>query len=256
MAGKSFVPIYRSLQDHWLWEDKPFSKGQAWVDLLMLANHKDKKRMLRGQMVTCKRGDVNTSMAELSKRWGWERGKVKRFLDLLQSDNMIVLNATTQRTTITIENYSIYNGQSTTDATTDTATVCTADAQQTPQRTHITNNDNNVKKGKKEKNIKSVLTLAPPEMVPALRDFVEMRQAIKSPLTARALELLIGKVNKLSDGDMQRAIDILNQSVANGWKSVYPLKDQNIEQKPRASTTAESLAESYDMLAEWAKGGT
>ena len=35
---KGFVGVHRSLQEHWLWDEKPFSKGQAWIDLIMLAN--------------------------------------------------------------------------------------------------------------------------------------------------------------------------------------------------------------------------
>lgn len=225
MAKKPYIPLARSLQEHWLWDAKPYSPGQAWIDLLFAANYTDKTTVLRGEVVTCKRGDVNLSMLELGHRWGWERGKVKRFLNKLEADGMVTVNATTRRTTITIENYGIYNDTRSTDDTTDTTTDTTTDAQQMLQQTHITKERKKEKKEKKEINtIKSVLALAPPEMVPALRDFVDMRQTIKAPLTARALELLIGKVNKLSGGDVAKSIAILNQSIENGWKGVYELK--------------------------------
>lgn len=228
-TSKSFVPLYRSLQAHWLWQEKPFSKGQAWIDLLMSANHTDKKQMLRGKVVTCKRGDVNLSMLELSKKWGWDRSKVKRFLETLEADGMVTVNATTQRTTITIENYSTYNYQSATTATTEPTTDTATDAQQTQQRTHITKKEKKEKNEKKEKkSIESVLSLAPPEMVPALQDFVEMRKAIKAPMTPRALELLISKLNTLSGQSTQTSIAILHQSIENGWKGVYELKGQQV----------------------------
>ena len=232
MAVKNYLPVNRSILDHWLWEDKPFAKGQAWMDLLLLANHTEKRTHHRGQIVTCKRGDVNISMLELADRWGWERKKVKRFLDVLEADGMVTVNATTQRTTITIENYGVYNDSVGNEKDIERATDGTTDG----QRTGIT------KKVKKEKNVKkdnnnleSVLALAPPEMVPALRDFIEMRKTIKAPMTARAVELLITKLNKLSGQSTQVSIAILHQSIENGWKGVYELKDQPVRQNDVAA---------------------
>ena len=109
MAEKNFLPLNRSLLNHWLWKDKPFSKGQAWVHLLLLANYKDKKMPYKGEVVTCKRGDVNLSITELAKRWGWSRNSARRFLMLLESDGMVTVNATTHRTTITLEKYGFFN---------------------------------------------------------------------------------------------------------------------------------------------------
>lgn len=221
MTKGPYIPLARSLQEHWLWAAKPYSPGQAWIDLLFLANYTDKTTVLRGEVVTCKRGDVNLSMLELGTRWGWERGKVKRFLSKLEADEMVTVNATTRRTTITIENYSIYNDSRTTERTTD----ATTDAQQMLQQTHITKERKKERRKERDiKSLKSVLDSAPPEMVPALRDFTEMRQAIKAPMTPRALELLITKLNRLSAGNTNTAIEILNQSIENGWKGVYELK--------------------------------
>lgn len=49
---KNFLPLNRSIQKHWLWNEKPFSKGQAWIDLILLANYEDTKRVING-MVQC-----------------------------------------------------------------------------------------------------------------------------------------------------------------------------------------------------------
>ena len=100
-----WIVISRQLQEHWLWNEKPFGKGQAWIDLLFLANYKDKKKIYKGEIVTCKRGDVNYSISFLADRWGWDRKTVRRFLAVLERDHMVTVSATTQRTTITIENY-------------------------------------------------------------------------------------------------------------------------------------------------------
>ena len=39
---QGYIKIHRKIQECWLWQDK-FSKGQAWIDLLLRANHKDNK---------------------------------------------------------------------------------------------------------------------------------------------------------------------------------------------------------------------
>lgn len=103
-----WISLHRSIQNHWLWEEKPFSKGQAWIDLIMLANYEDKKMPYKGEIITCKRGTVNLSISFLAERWGWGREKTREFLKLLESDKMVTVNATKHRTTITIENYRAY----------------------------------------------------------------------------------------------------------------------------------------------------
>ena len=113
MAG--WVSIYRDLQEHWLWEDKPFSKGQAWIDLILLANHQSGRMLYKGELIVTQRGTVNRSISWLARRWGWSRGKTRDFLHLLESDNMIRLEATTNRTTLTLINYGKFQISATTN---------------------------------------------------------------------------------------------------------------------------------------------
>ncbi len=114
-----WIKLDRKILDHWLWQKKPFSEGQAWIDLLLLANHEDKKFLSGTSMVEGKRGCVYKSMLFLANRWGWDRKKVKRFLMTLQMDNMITQNATTQGTTISIVKYGDFQNQGTTKRATN-----------------------------------------------------------------------------------------------------------------------------------------
>lgn len=59
----------------------------------------------------------------------------------------------------------------------------------------------------------------------ALEDFKAFRKSIKSPLTDRAVKLLRDKLDELSGGDEAIAVEIINQSIVQGWKGVFPLKD-------------------------------
>lgn len=105
----NYVTLSRELFNHEIWEEKPFSKGQAWIDLIQLANYKDKKVFYKGEVVVCKRGDVNLSFTELGKRWGWNRMTVRRFIKVLEKQKMCATNVTTHRTTITLINYDKFN---------------------------------------------------------------------------------------------------------------------------------------------------
>lgn len=116
--NKGWICLHRSLGDHFLWDDKPFSRGQAWIDLLLLANHEDKKVLYQGKLMLFKRGTVYRSILSLAERWGWDRKKVRRFLDLLVAEKMITTQSTTQGTTISIVNYRLYQDLGATKRTT------------------------------------------------------------------------------------------------------------------------------------------
>ena len=251
-----WVPVSRELQDHWMWEDKPFAHGQAWIDLIMLANYEDTKMPYKGEIIICERGTVNLSSSYLANRWGWSRDKTRRFLKLLESDGMVTVTATTHRTTITLENYSIYNDVPTTKrqqadskktrnssnfvesddfgATTNKATatienysVCddtpTTNRQPTDskptasrQQADTTNNNN---KNNKNNNIYS----DEPKLDTAVKEFITFRKKIKKPMTDHAVKLMLSKLNKLTS-DIDEQVEILNQSILNGWQGIYPLK--------------------------------
>ena len=64
------------------------------------------------------------------------------------------------------------------------------------------------------------------ELNKALSDFKKHRRQLKAPMTDRAFELMLGRLEKLSGGSEDKKIAILNQSIENGWKGVFELKDK------------------------------
>ena len=66
----------------------------------------------------------------------------------------------------------------------------------------------------------------------AMRDFKAMRKQIKSPMTDRAVQLLLNNLEKLAPGDEDMQVAILEQSIANSWKGVYQLQNQGERRKP------------------------
>lgn len=60
--------------------------------------------------------------------------------------------------------------------------------------------------------------------------------------TESSLTIALENLNKLSNFNEQNAIQIINQSIANGWKGFFKLQNQNNETtKSRTATTNESL---------------
>lgn len=142
MASKGYISLHRKIMENWLWEDKPFSKGQAWIDLLLLANHSEHEKPYKGQMKKYAPGTVNLSIQFLADRWGWSWRRVRRFINLLENAKMVTTDVTTNDTTITIVNWDLYQHTGRTNGT----TICTNEGQSEGQgEGHINNNDNNDK---------------------------------------------------------------------------------------------------------------
>lgn len=117
MAKKEgWVKIYRSLMDNPFWTQKPFSVGQAWVDLILMANHEDKIGP-KGDLIPV--GSLATSTRILAKRWGWSQGKVMRFIDSLSDSQMIAVTASRNGSLICLVKYSDFQGQRFTKRSTD-----------------------------------------------------------------------------------------------------------------------------------------
>lgn len=135
--NNGWIKIYRDLFEHWLWKhNEPFDYRSAWIDLLLLATYADNKELYRGKLIMRKRGEISCSIQWLADRWRWDRRKVKRFLCVLQSDGMLSLNSTTQGTTLTIENYSKWQDECTTDSTAVGTTHGTTNVQRDVQRVY------------------------------------------------------------------------------------------------------------------------
>ena len=103
MRGKFYID--RELLTDGLWTAEKFTRGQAFVDLIGLANHSPNVIIKRGIQVKLDRGDVGWSMVQLADRWGWSRDKVKRFFNQLESQQQIRQQKIPVFTKITLLNY-------------------------------------------------------------------------------------------------------------------------------------------------------
>ena len=107
-----WIKLNRSIQSHWIYnERRKFSKLEAWIDMLMTANYADNKVIIKGKLYEVKRGESINSMDTWAKRWSWDKSAVRRFLTLLQNDNIISIKSDSITTHLTICKYESYQGE-------------------------------------------------------------------------------------------------------------------------------------------------
>lgn len=210
--AKGWVAIHRQLQDHWLWEERPFSKAQAWIDMLLLANHDDNKFLLGNELVEVKCGSFITSEVKLMERWGWGKSKTRAFLDLLQTDEMIIKKSDRKKTTITIVNYKEY-------ATLETTDRPQADRQQTNSRpiadtNNNDNNDNNENKYIYVKDIYNEICVSFPRLT-VLSD--KRKKAIKARLNTYSVEQIKEVFTKAEASDFLKGKNNRNWQANFDW---------------------------------------
>jgi hypothetical protein len=114
MSG--WIKIHRKITENPLYFSEPFNRSMAWIDMILLANHSDNYFFKRGIRVDVKVGQIGYDLDTLGKRWQWSRGKVERFMQMLENDNQIVRQKTNVTTLISIVNYKEYQQDSKADS--------------------------------------------------------------------------------------------------------------------------------------------
>lgn len=259
MANVGYISLHRKIRDCVLWEDKdPFDRRSAWIDLLLLANHSDKKIIFNGKAITIKEGQYLTSVRKLADNWHWSINRTQRYLGLLENENMIERKSDNHSTLITIVNYGFYQHKQYTDehaenTHTDTDIDTQRDTQTDAQTEHtqihgrtINNNDNNVNNDNndnKEKDIppkspKTKSTKEPSltrEQMESMVAESDLRDCVKEELnifiqykiergdkyTSTGFSRLIKQIAKycLSHGE-NNVIDCMELSMSNNWQGI------------------------------------
>lgn len=105
--AEGWVSLHRSIQNHWIWDNPVYLKW--WLDLLLMVNYKPNDVLVNGKIETIGVGERLTSEIKLSERWNADRKTVRRFLNLLEKEQMISLTKSRQKgTTVKVLKYSDY----------------------------------------------------------------------------------------------------------------------------------------------------
>ena len=226
----TYIKLYRKVMENAIFLELPYDRWHAFEFLLLKARRFPTVTILKGKPIKLEVGQLICGEDKLASKWGWSRGKVKRYLDMLENLGMIKKNGTPYGTLITVENYTKYQGEcsysDTTDDTTDGTSLDTSDG--TSDGTH----KKNVKKDKNVKNVKKDIYIGvPDELKTAFMEFAEMREAKKKPImTENTVTRILNRLEKFASSTDEK-IAILNQSTDHCWIDVYELKD-----KPKKGT--------------------
>jgi hypothetical protein len=181
----------------------------AWVDMLLIANHTDNFFFKRGIRVDIKTGQIGYDLDTLSKRWKWSRGKVERFLQMLEKDEQIVRQKTNVTTLISIVNYKEYQ-------TDDKANRKANDKPNSKPNEHKQECIRNIKNEK--------------ELI--LDRWIEYRKQIKKPIKEATQEIILDKMQNFTEEQCKFVID---NSIENGWQGLFwdklPKKEELSEEQ-------------------------
>jgi hypothetical protein len=109
MSG--YIRLPRAFFSSPLWKEaRPYSRAEAWLDLYQSANYAPGQHIAEGRCLSLARGELVASVRYLSKRWSWSRGRVERYLRLIKSPplSLIETRAETGITIVSIRNYDTY----------------------------------------------------------------------------------------------------------------------------------------------------
>lgn len=231
MSG--WVKIYRKITDKKGYFAEPFCRNMAWVDLLLLANHDDNFFRVRGVRVDVKRGQVGHGLEKLAERWQWSRGKAERFLNELENESQIVRQKNNVTTLISVCNYQLYQDSDNANSKANSK----ANGQQTVKQTDINKKEKNEKNEKNEKKNTgaSAGLFAAGEIVLPWNSkvFIESWERWKGYKEKQykfkfksidSEQAALFDLSKMANGFENIALEIINQSLAKGWKGLFELK--------------------------------
>jgi len=138
----SYVNIFRSLCNDSIWTAEKFTRGQAWVDMILRANSKEGHIRKRGIRIDLERGQLGYSLKELARLWDWSEGKIRRFVKELEEDGKIKVDRTNVSCTITIVKYDFYQSRKWMIKRGDELSRDNSTGAKTAHRQYPNNNDN------------------------------------------------------------------------------------------------------------------
>lgn len=237
MEKNGWVKLHRKMLDNPIIM-KDAEHLAVWMYLLLNATHCEYPALFKGEKIMLQPGQLITGRKSIAGALDVNESKVRRILDSFENDQQIDRQRSNQNTLISLKNWEKYqlcdqpNDQQTTN-----------DRPTTDQRPTTNNNDKNIKNVKNEIYIYS----DDHKLNNSILEFIAYRKSIKKPMTENAVKLMLGKLNKMSS-DVNEQIDILNQSIVNGWAGIFPLPVEKRQQKKNSFNNYPQRTYDFDDL--------
>ena len=198
----------------------------TFLHLLLIATYEDCEYL----GIKLKRGQAIIGSEKTAEQIGITRQQLRTALKKLEKFGEISKKSTNKFTIITVENYNKYQSVNRSSNQRITNEQPTSNQRITNEQPHLRNKEYKNNKNIRNIYISDIVASEPAELHDYLNDFVKMRKSIKAPLTTRALKSVLKELEKLSGGDIETKIAILEQSIVKCWKTVYPLKNEQTKQ--------------------------
>lgn len=249
---EGWIKLYRKLLN-WEWYGDP-NMVALWIHLILAANYEDKR--WHGMLI--KRGQLITGRKALSEATGISEQSIRTCLERLKSTNEITIKTTNKYSIITICEFDSYqdaeeltNQQINQQLTNNQPTT----NQQLTTTKEYKEDKNNKKKILSKDNKKEKVCVAP-EFEVVFNTWLEYkRERRESYKSQKSLQACYNKLLKLADGNPFIACLIVEQSMANNWAGLFPLKSDNNERTKTNNGNTKLLEDGAKAIAALAAEG-
>ena len=237
MAG--WIKLHRKIINSTVFDNEKLLK--VWIWCLLKATHDEYEQLVGRQIVNLQKGQFVTGRNAASKELKMTPSTTWDYLKVLERNQNIDIKSNNKYSIVTIVNWELYQSENE-----------ISDNKSTTNQQQINTNKNI--KNNKNISIYSIFDSYSDnaDLRQALRDYSQMRNKIKAPLTERAVTLLLNKLDALASTDDLK-IKLLENATLSNWKSVYPLKEEKQQQKQKPNkfhNFIQNDKQDLDVLAE------
>ena len=215
--NNGWIKLHRKIIDSAVFENPKILK--LWIWCLCKASHKGYESMVGNQIVVLQEGQFIFGRKNASSELKIKESMVYKYIKLLEKLEMINIKSNNKFSIITIEKWAFYQFDNDEEQQ-------QKEQQRNNKGTTKEQQRNTNKNVKNVKNVKEIIYSDVSDLNEAIIAFIDYRKSIKKPMSDRAITLLLGKLNKMSNS-VQEQIEILNQSILNGWQGIFPLKSDS-----------------------------
>jgi hypothetical protein len=224
-----WIKVYRVLLEKPIWLSSTPEQKVILITLLLMANYRENSWLWNGSKYECKPGEFITSVKSIIEKAGLgvTRQNVRTALDKFEKLEFLTKEVTNISTKITILNWELY--QSKKNEVNQPSNQLLTNDQPTANQQLTTKKEYKKERNKEYKNNNNLiipLNLFNNEFKPLIERFIQYRKDIKKPLKSpQSIELFIKNLEKFSGGNIEKATEIINYSISNGYQGIFELKE-------------------------------
>lgn len=226
--AEGFIRLYRSLLDDPIWFNSTPAQKSVLITLLCMVSWQPRQWDILGKPIMLQPGQCFTSLPQIAKKAG--RGVtpeiVRKALIRFENLGFCTVKSTNRGRLITIVKWRFYQLDEETENRLENRQRTgreQAESRQRAGREQANKQESNkVRREESNKVIKNLLGdvfqnyTANPELLKALNDWAEARDALRKPLTERAIEINLKRLDEWAPGNDAEKIAIINETIGNG----------------------------------------